>query len=57
MEAVNLRVVCAWCPMFGRPAAVLQEGDPGAMVSHAQCPDCQAELNRQLDALEREKKP
>lgn len=43
------RKVCSWCTVAGRPAG-LEEGDPGALVSHGICGPCRTEQLRAYEA-------
>lgn len=46
MSALAIYTVCAWCPAYGRPAAVLVDADdkrPEA-TSHGICSQCEANI-------------
>jgi len=50
-------VVCAWCDRLKHgdeqwAVAELDVNDTTQLVSHGMCPDCEAVMNRQLDAVE-----
>jgi len=47
--ALRLHRVCSWCDR------VLEEGDPGALVTHACCDECAAVLRAEADKLKRER--
>lgn len=51
-EVLGVLIICAWCPLFGRPAAVLQDGDPHGDRGHGICQACAAAM---LSAAENSK--
>lgn len=36
----NIKTVCAYCPSYGRPVAVLKDGDATKPLSHGICQVC-----------------
>jgi hypothetical protein len=55
----KLRRVCAWCSKKsgGRFESVIEDGDPGAKVTHGICPFCKAEFDADLVARCMELRP
>lgn len=43
----DLQVICAWHKQTFGHELVMQQGPPGAMVTHGICPDCENALNLQ----------
>lgn len=36
----NIKTICAYCRVYGRPVAVIKDGDDTQPLSHGICPAC-----------------